>query len=152
MIQCAFAKRLGGGRAVFCQNVLFERSAVHADADRHAAHAASVGDGFYSFGRADVSGIYADLVDSALKRRKGELVIKMNVGDQRNVRVLLNIRNAFRRLFVRNRKAHNVAPRALERENLFDGRGGVCGFCKGHRLNGDRMIGADLDRADFYFF
>ena len=72
------------GPLIFLQQIFFQRTGVDADTDRNLALRSRFDDFFDIFARADVAGIEAQTVDALLDGDQRQLVIEMDVGDQRN--------------------------------------------------------------------
>ena len=82
--QRAFHHALRGRPAVFGEDILLYRAGVHADAHRDMMRLDAVRQNTHVLFAADVAGVDAQLMDAVFHRLDGELVIKMDVGDQRN--------------------------------------------------------------------
>ena len=67
---------------------------------------------------ADVAGIEAQAVHALLERDERQLVVEVDVGDERNADLALDLAELLRRLAHRNGTAHDVAPGRLERPDL----------------------------------
>ncbi|GMA58465.1 hypothetical protein GCM10025858_29680 [Alicyclobacillus sacchari] len=76
--------------------MLFERSGVYTDPNRNPSLFASFDDFFDLLALTDVPRIDPHLVDAVANSFKGETVIKMDIGDERNVNLPLNLLNGFR--------------------------------------------------------
>ena len=93
MGHCTLDKGFGSWRAVFCKYLLFERTRVHAYSDRKISRSASVNDLFYPVHAADISGIYAYLVNSCRRRFYCKAIVKVDIRNKRYLYSLLNCRN-----------------------------------------------------------
>src|SRR4029453_8358738 len=86
-------------------------------------------------------------VPALLEGDKGELVIEVNVGDQRDPDLPLDLGELPGCLADGNRAAHDVSAGRVERPDLEERRLHVARVGLGHRLYGDRRAAADLDPA-----
>ena len=94
---------------------------------------------------ADVAGIQTQLVDAGFERQQRELVMEMNVGDERHIgHALANLFQRDRRIVVGHGQADDLAAGADHLLDLRDGRVDVGRVGLGHRLNDDRRAAADL--------
>src|SRR5262252_175557 len=73
-----FDHRFGSRGAVLCQQILLERSAVDADANRHALRLSRAYYFDNSLVASDVSRIEPQLVDARFQRQQRQLVVKMD--------------------------------------------------------------------------
>src|SRR6267142_661601 len=138
---------LGGGPVVPGQEVLLERAAVDADPDGDPLVLGDVDDLLDESLAADVPGIQTQAVHALLERDEGQLVIEVDVGDQRDPDLPLDLAELLGGLADGNRAAHDVAARGLERPDLEQRRVHVACVGLGHGLHGDRRVSADLDPA-----
>ncbi len=72
----------------------------------------------------------------------------MDVGDQRNVALLLDATEGFGGIHVRHADTHDIGTGILEALDLRDGGGDIVGVGVGHALHGNRCIAADGHIAD----
>src|SRR5262249_39089155 len=131
--------------AVFFQQVLLQRAAVDADADRYPALGGELDHLLDAPALADVAGIEPEAVHALLERDERQLVIEMDVGDERDANAALDLAELFRCLAHRNGDAHNVAARRLQGPDLVARGARVAGVGLRHRLDGDRGIAANLE-------
>ena len=96
----------------------------------------------------DIAGIQPQAVHSALEGLESELVVKVDVGNQRYRDLTPNLREGLRRLHVRHRTANDLATGLLQSPDLGDGGFDVTSVRLGHRLYADRSITSDLHVAD----
>ena len=149
--QHAFHHCLRAGTPVFLQERFFEGAAVDAHADRDAACFRRVHHGLDPVAVADVARIDAYLIRAALDGRQCQPVVEMNVRDQRNMDLLPDLRNSFRRGRIRHRHADNIAPRPLQRQYLRHSSAHIrCGRA-GHGLHRYGAAAADEAVANAYF-
>ena len=133
----------------FFKQIFFERAAVDADADRDLLRFGRTDDLANAVDRTDVAGIDAEFVDSRVERLQRELVVKMNVGDDRHFGPFADLVHRGRRIVIGHGDADDLTPRLDHLLDLSDravdiGRVGLC-----HRLHDDRRTAADLDVANF---
>ena len=147
MSERALDERLGRHAAIFCEQLLFKRAAVHADADGNLVFTAGVYDRLDAVISPDVAGVDANFVRAARRRFDGETVVEMNVRDERDGDILLNFAQRVRGLHIRHRDAHDLAARLFERVDLRDGGLGILSVRVAHRLDRDRRAAADSDAA-----
>ena len=147
---CALDESFGAGVAVLFEQTLFKAAGVHADADGDIVPAAGLGDGPDVLRRADVAGVDAYLIDTALGGFEGEAVIKMDIRDERDAHLLLYRGDGSGRLHIRQRDAHDVRARGLHGLYLRDRRVNVPGLGIAHGLHGDGRAAAYLDAPGLY--
>src|SRR5579883_2256427 len=76
------------------------------------------------------------------------MIIKMNVGDQRDPYLTPNLWKGFGRFFLRNSHADDLASDRLKPLNLSDGGRNIARIGGGHRLHHNRRVSSDLYRSD----
>ena len=149
---CAFEHCLGRGGGVFFQNIFFERTAVYAYANGNVKIACLAGNLFYSVLTADISGVYADFVNAVFHTFKRELVVEMNVRNERNVYFLLDFRDCLCAFKVGNCNTDNVTAGIFKTQNLLNTFAVIFCFNVCHRLHGDFFSAAYCNVSDLYFF
>ena len=90
MVQGAFHHGLGHGRAVLCQDVLFQAAAVHTDADGDVLLLAGLHHGLDPVVVADVAGVDADLVHTNVGAGQRCLVVKVDIRHDGDVHRVLH--------------------------------------------------------------
>ena len=145
MRQRAFHHALRGRPAVFGQDILLHRAGVHANAHRNVMGLHTVGENTHVLLSADVAGVNAQFVNAVFHRLDGELVIKMNVGDQRNGAPVHQRAHRFGACLVVNGYANDIRARHRQRADLGERRLHVRRVRIGHRLYADRRAPADED-------
>ena len=152
VIQRTLAQCFCGGCAVFLQNVFFKRTAVDTDADRDVFDTTSIADRLDTVIVTDIAGVNANFIVTKLGTTQRDLVVKMNIRNDRDGEsCLLDADNRIRRLHGGNGNAHDVTSRILKRTHLRNRRLGIQGIGVGHGLDGDGVIAADRQAADFHF-
>ena len=136
---------------VFFKQRFFKASAVYADADRYIALAAGFGDLADVFLTADVAGIYAYLIYSALGNRKRETIVEVDIRNKRHIGLLFYLGNCLGRRHIGYGKSHNIASGGTQTLYLLDRCLNFVRFCIAHRLDRDGRQRAYLHSADGYF-
>ena len=139
---------LGRGPAVLGEQVLLERAPVDTDPDRDLALLGQVHDFLHERRAADVAGVEPEAVHPLLERDQRELVVEMDVRDERDPDLALDLAEFLRRLAHRHRAADDVAAGRLERPDLEQRRLDVAGVGLRHRLHRDRRVTAHLQLAE----
>ena len=137
MVQSALHQGLRGGRAVLCQDVLFQGAGVDPDADGDVLLAAGVGHGFHPAVVPDVAGIDADFIDARGHGLQGQLVVKVDVRHQGDGHLLLDGGDEGHGLFVGDGRPQDLAPCPLQAQGLLHAALDVCGGHVEHGLHGD---------------
>ncbi len=73
----------------------------------------------------------------------------MNIRNQRNVYLILDLRQSFGSILVEYRHANDIATCILEPFDLRHGCVDIARVGRGHRLHRDRRISTDRYAADF---
>ena len=148
MIHGAFDHRLGYRRAVFGKDMLFQAAAVHADADGDAPRPAGGHHLFHPLLRADVAGVDADLVRPGVERRQRGLVVKVDIGHDRDIDRFLDGGDDSGVGRGGYRDAHDLAAGFGHTPGLFDIARDILHGHIEHGLHGDRLVAADRNIAD----
>ena len=109
---------------------------------------ASRGDELDVLGLADVAGVEAQRLHAGFHRAERELVLEVDVGDDRHRRTGHDLREAFGGFLFVARAAHDVATGGRECVDLRERAVDVGGLRGGHRLDRDRRVAADGNGAD----
>ena len=136
--------------AVLLQDVLLHRAGVDADAYRDVVRLHAVRQHAHVLLPANVAGIDAQLVDAVLHRRQRQLVVKVNVGDQRHRAAVHQRAHGFRARLVVHGDADDVRARDRQRADLRERRLHVRRVRIGHRLHGNRRAAADEHAAGLH--
>src|SRR5215470_20022795 len=129
------------------QEILFQRSRVHADPDGDALVLGEVDDLLHEPLTADVAGIETQAVHALLEGDERELVIEMDVSDQGNADLPLDLAELLGGLADGHRAAYDLAAGGLQGPDLQQRGLKVPRVGLGHRLHGDRRASYDLHRA-----
>ena len=148
MSPCAFDHGLRRGVAVLCQKPLFQASGIHADADGDIALSARLGNGLDILVTADIAGVYPYLIDAASRRFERKTVVKVDIGDKRDIDLFFDSRHRLGRRHIRYGDADNVAAGCLELLYLRNGCFNIVRFRIAHRLHRDLGVSADRYAAD----
>ena len=140
--------------------LLVERAAVHADADRLAVVARDAADRRELL-VAPLAGADVARVDAVLVERAGavgiagqqQVAVVVEVADKRGgdagvEHALLDLGHGLRGFGQVDRHAHHLRPGLGQLDALLGGAGGIRRVGHRHRLDDDRRAAADLDRAD----
>ena len=141
---------LGLRKLVALGDILLERAGVSADANRTARSAGSVDDGIDLSPIADITGIDAQLGGTSLDGADGELMVKVNIGDNRHRGLSTDGTEALERGLGGHAHAHDIAARPRQRANLPKRCLSIGGIGAGHGLNHDRRAAADLHAAHMH--
>ena len=136
--------------AIQRQELLFDRAAVDADADRDVMRLAAVRDHAHALGRADVARVDAQLVHAVFNRRNRKAVVEMHVGNERNPDLLLDGLDCRCCRLIEHCDTDDLAPRLFEPVDLRNRRFDVARVRVAHGLDRDRRAAADLHRTDLY--
>ena len=136
-------ERLRRNAAVFRQHLVIERSGVDADADGDAPLARRRDDLLDALRPADIAGVDAQCRNALRHRLERELVVKVDVRNERRLDLPYDIAEVLRRRHVGHGDAHNVAARRREFAYLLYRRLRVRRLRIAHGLHGDRRPASD---------
>ena len=122
MVQRAFDQRLGTWFAIFFEQVLFEAAGVDADADRAAIGLGRADHFAHALGRADVARVDAQAGGTGVGRLQRALIMKMDVGDDRDAGCADDLFERGGRFDVGAGHADDVDPGLLAAADLVDRR------------------------------
>ena len=108
MIQRRFHHSFGRGRTVFFKDMLFKRTAVHTDSYRYLFSFADIRNRFYPGFIAYISGIYSDLIYTSFGSADRKSVVKMNIGNKRNINGVFDRLYKLKILFVRYSETNDL--------------------------------------------
>ena len=92
---------------------------------------------------ADVARIQAQCRNALMNGLDGQLIVKMNIGNQWHPDLFDDVAKILRRIHIRHGQAHDIAARRLQRTDLRHRRLGVRRLRIRHRLHGDGSAAAD---------
>ena len=122
---------------VFCENTLLQGAGINADTDRDILRFAGVGDRLDAAVIADVAGIDADLIHACGDGLQRELVIKMNVGDDRHRYRFFECGDQPNCLHMRNSGTDDLTSCRFQLLRLCDRAFDILGGLVQHRLDTD---------------
>jgi len=125
-----------------------DRAVVHTDANRRLLLLGPLHDLAHPVLVVDVPGVETQLVDLRVERHEGELVIEVDVGDDRQDRAANDLFQSLAGALVRNGDARDLAAGLLQELDLADGRVDIVGEGRAHRLHRDGSAVADRRAAD----
>ena len=128
-------------------DILLERASVHADANRTARGARSIDHRVNLSPIADIAGIDAQLGSTGLNGTNGELMVKVDIGDNRHRRLGTDGAETLERGLGGHTHAHNITTRLGKRTHLRKRCLGVSGIGAGHGLNHHRSAATHLHVA-----
>ena len=141
---------LGLRKLVALGDILLERAGVDADANRTARGTRSIDHRVNLGPIADIAGIDAQFGGTGLDGADGELIVKVNIGDNRHRRLGTDGTEALERGLGGYAHAHDIAARLRKRTHLCKRCLGIGGIGAGHGLNHDRRAAADLHAAHMH--
>ena len=139
----------GAHTAVFGQQGLLQRAAVHPDADGDILLAASVGHRLHPVFAADVARVDAHLVRSGGNGLQGQLVVEVDIHHQWQRTLLLDLTHRLGRRHIGHGHPDDLASGGGQLPNLAQGSLHVVGAGVGHRLDGHRRAAAHQNVAYF---
>ena len=148
MLHRRLDERLRRDAAVLLEDLLVEGTGVNADANRDAGLFGGLDDGPDLLLAADVARVEAQGVDALVDGLERELVVKVDVGDERHGDLAQYIAEVLGGLHVGHGEPHDIAACGLQGADLGDSRLGIRRLRIRHRLHGDRRTAADRDLAD----
>ena len=128
-------------------NILLKRTGIDADTNRTARCTRGVDYRVNLRPIADIAGIDAQFGSTSLHGTNGELMVKVDVRDNRHRRLGADGTEALKRGLGGHAHAHDIAARLRQRTHLRERRLGVGGIGAGHGLNHDRRAATDLHVA-----
>ncbi|MCY1332007.1 hypothetical protein D9M69_176880 [compost metagenome] len=143
-----FQQRFRGRLAVLLLQVLLQRAGVDADADRDVLVAGGIDHRLDAVLAADVARVDAQAVDAQFGDAQGDLVVEVDIGDQRHLHLLLDPAERLGGVHVRHGDADDVGAGVFQAADLRDGGGHVQGVRVGHALHGDGRVTAHRHVAD----
>ncbi|MNW61208.1 hypothetical protein D3C74_392480 [compost metagenome] len=149
MEQSALHHRFRGRITVFLKQMVLQRAGVYPDPNRDAAFLTSFNNGLNLLSAADVARINPDLVDAVFDCQQRQLVVEVNVRNQRDMNPFLDFLDRRSRFLIVHRHAYQLATRFLQPEDFRDCRFNVRCFRRTHALNDNFVAAADRQIPDF---
>ena len=131
-------------------NILLKRARVHANANRTARGTRSIDHRVNLGPIADIAGIDAQLGGTGLNGTNGELMVKVDIGDNRHRRLGTDGAEALKRGLGGHAHAHDIAASLRQRAHLRKRCLGISGIGAGHRLDHHRRAATDLHAAHMH--
>src|SRR5471030_1488689 len=148
MTQGRLDQRGRGRLAVFLLQVFFQGTGVHADADRDPAVTSGINHRTHAIFTTDVARVDAQAVNAQFGYAQSDLVVEVDVGNQRHLDQLLDLAECLGSVHVRHRNAHDIDASGFQAIDLGHGGGHVIGVAVGHALHSDRRIAANRHVTD----
>ena len=128
-------------------DILLKRAGVNTNANCAPSGASSINHRVNLGPIADIAGIDAELGSTGLNGTNGELMVKVDIGNDRHRRLRTNRAKALERSLSGHAHAHNITTRLGKRAHLRKRCLGVGGIGAGHGLNHHRSAAAYLHVA-----
>ncbi len=141
--QRGFHQRLRCRLAVLLLQILLQRTGVDADTDRDAFVAGSIDHGTDTIFAADIAWIDTQAIDAEFGHAQGDLIVEVNVGNQRQRHTLLDPAKGFRGFHRRHRDPYDIGAGIGQALDLPDRCVDITGFGVSHALYGNRRIATD---------
>ena len=129
--------------AVFGDQILLKRTAVDTHADRHMVSLCLIYNRLHTIHTADIARIDTDFVNPVFNGRNSQTIVKMNVCHQRNMNLLLDLRDGLCRLHGRHCHTDDLASGRFKGQDLGNSCLYIFRFCITHRLDRNRIIASD---------
>ena len=136
--------------AVALGDILLKRTGIDADTNRTARGTSSIDHRVNLGPIADIARIDAQLGSTGLNGTNGELMVKVNIGDDRHRGLSTDGTKALERGLGGNTHTHDIAARLRQRANLPKRCLGIGGISAGHGLNHHRRAAANLHAAHMH--
>jgi hypothetical protein len=133
---------LRGRLAVFFLQVFFQGTGVDADTDRNPAITGGIDHGTHTVFATDVARVDAQAVDAQFGHAQRDLVVEVDVGNQRHLDQLLDLAEGLGGVHVRHRNPHDVDAGCFQTIDLRNGGRDIIGVAVGHALHRDGRIAA----------
>lgn len=114
----AFSHRLGRGRTVFLQKLLFERTRVYAYSYRHIVETASLRNGSDLIVGAYIAGVYSYLIDARRNTFERATVIEMDISHDGDFYSFLYRVKSLYSLCIRHGETYNLTAGVFECDSL----------------------------------
>ena len=137
-------------KVVALGDILLKRTGIDADTNRAPSGARGIDHGIDLGPIANVAGIDAELGSTGLHSANGQLVVKVNIGDDRHRRLGTDGAETLKRGLGGHAHAHDIAASLHQRAHLRKRCLGISGIGAGHGLNHDRSATTDLHAAHMH--
>ena len=142
---------LFGLREVFALgDILLKRARVHANANRAPSGARSIDHGIDLGPIADIAGIDAELGGTGLNGTNGQLVVKVDIGNDWHRRLGTDDAETLKRGLGGHAHTHDIAASLRQRAHLRKRCLGIGGIGAGHGLDHHRRTATDLHTAHMH--
>ena len=131
-------------------NILLKRTGIDADTNRTTRGTRGINHRVNLRPIADIAGIDAQFGSTSLNSTNSELMVKVNIGNNRHRRLGADSAKTHERGLGRYAHAHDIAARLRQCAHLRKRRLGVGGIGAGHGLNHHRRAAADLHTAHMH--
>ena len=142
---------LFGLREVFALgDILLKRARVHANANRAPSGARGIDHGIDLGPIANVAGIDAELGGTGLHSANGELMVKVDIGNDWHRRLGTDGAETLKRGLSGHAHTHDIAASLRQRAHLRKCCLGISGIGAGHGLDHHRRTATDLHTAHMH--
>ena len=131
-------------------DILLKRARVHADANRAPSGARGIDHGIDLGPIANVAGIDAELGGTGLHSANGQLVVKVDIGNDWHRRLGTDGAETLKRGLSGHAHTHDIAASLRQRAHLRKRCLGVSGIGAGHGLDHHRRAATDLHTAHMH--
>ena len=131
-------------------DILLKRTGIDADTNRTARGARSIDHRVDLGPIADIAGIDAQLGGTGLNGTNGELMVKVDIGDNRHRRLGTDGAETLKRGLGGHAHAHDIAASLRQRAHLRKRCLGISGIGAGHGLDHHRRAATDLHAAHMH--
>ncbi len=135
MTQRGLYQRGRGWLAILFLQILFQRPGVHAYANRNPVVTGRIDHRLDAVFTADIAGVDAQAIHTQIGNSQGDLVVKMNISNQRHAGQLANLTKRLGRFHAGNRHPHDISTGSFQTLNLVDRSRHITGFGVGHTLH-----------------
>ena len=131
-----------------CIKFFSKRACINANSNRNMSLFSCLNDSINALHRANVSWVNTERCRSSLCSFKRQLIVKVNIGNNRKWRVFANLFKAIEGPCVWNCHTDNLAPCLGKPLDLKERCIWIISFSGAHRLNGNGSAAANLDRSN----
>ena len=148
MAHGGFHQRIGSGLTVFTLQLLFQGAGVDTDTNGNAFVLGALDHCLDTVFTTDVAWIDTQTIHAPLCHSQGNLVIVMDIRNQRHIHLLAYLSEGLGGIHTRHRHPHDIHTCILQAADLANRGIHVTGFGVSHALYGDGGIAAHRDVAD----